>query len=214
VSEKIKGFSPSFGGMAAFDGTVKRINGIQGFGPVTFTTDSIAISDDGASVYGIDNQLSSFEFTRFSLAPTGISFLDRTDGLAGGFGSVRTRISGGRVYLTNGRVIDPVTKLLMGTYSMGDTASPLVSCIPDPASARAYCLSSLQLISTTVTLVSFDQTLFTKLAAVDTKLPVSLIGLGTLVRFGAKGFAVGASTGGFPGSPFDKIYLISSDIAL
>jgi hypothetical protein len=211
VSEKVKVSLPSFAGIAVFDGAVKRTNEIQGF--VLFSADSVAISDDNAFVYGMDNQSSDLAFTRFTISPAGISFLDQTNGLTSGFMPTRIRFYSGRLYLANGRVIDPVNKLLLGIYQLGGTSLEMEGCIPDILPARTYCLASSESPST-VTLVSFDQVLFTKLATVDTKLPAGARGLGTMVRFGARGFGVGARTAGLAGSPFDKIYLISSDIAL
>lgn len=211
VTKKIKGLSPSFGGIAVFDGAVKRPNEIQGWGASAFTADAIAASDDSSTIYGVDNQVSSFEFTRFSVAPTGITFLDKTNGLAGSFLPTRIANYAGRLYSTNGRVIDPVNKLLAGTYLLSGASPAVDSCIPDALPARSYCLAYG---ATTITLASFDQTLFTQLATVDTKLPVPLSSRTRMVRFGARGFAVGAISGGSPLSPYDKLYLITSDIAL
>ena len=211
VSEKTKGTSPSFVGLAVFDGAVRRPNKFQGFGVFA---NAIAISDDAASVYGIDYETSLFELSRFSIAPTGISFLDQTNGLAGNYATTRIQFYGGRLYLTNGRVIDPVNKVLAGVYQPGGpTWSLVTSCIPDSLSARTYCLDGTIEANKTLTLISFNQALFTQLAKVDTHIPVDTFGIGPLVRFGTKGFAIGARTSGFSG-PFDKIHLISSDIAL
>lgn len=211
VTEKVKGLSPSFGGIAIFDGAVKRINGIPGWGLSAFTADAIAVADNSATVYGVDNQISSFEFTRFAVAPTGITFIDQTNGLAGNFLPTRISNYAGRIYSTNGRVIDPVNRLLAGTYQLSGASPSVDSCIPDALPARAYCLAYG---AATITLASFDQTLFTQLATVDTKLPTSTFKQTRMVRFGTRGFAIGANTGGNPISPYDKLYLITSDIAL
>ena len=210
VSEYSKVWSAAFVGLAVYDGTVKRANEIPGgTSPIGYYADNIAISDDGTYVYGVDNSVSSFEFTRFSISQSGINFLDQTNGLAGNFWPARAYYQGGQIYLTNGRVIDPINKTLTGTYLTDGAVNAGGSCIPDPLLSRSYCTST----SLIMMLVSFDGSNFAKMTTINTNLSVAWLSGTTMTRFGSRGFAIGARSPNASGAN-DKIHLIFSDIAL
>jgi len=213
VIKKLNNLSPAFQGIAIYDNATKRAHEIPAWtGGATSLANAIAIADDGAFAYGINNETTGFELSRFSISPTGISQLDKTDGLAGGW-LTQLRMLDGRLYLTNGRVIDPANNVLLGIYPHDTYRSQ--DCMPDPSTARTYCLAiPYSPTASTVSLVAFDRTLFAQLATVETRIPAAAIAPGTMVRFGARGFAVGAATAYTAYPPYDRILLISSDIAL
>ncbi len=214
ISKMVKNWSPSFSGVSVYDNNVKRPNDIPGWGGGGYAIipDSVAVSDDGSMVYGIDYDSSSFELSRFSVSPPGISFIDQTMNLVTTYLPARMQYHNGLLYLTDGVVIDPVKKIRLGTYQFGGLSTE-TDCVPDSTQPRTYCLGAPSPPGGTLLLEAFDETSFSLLSTVDTKIQVGAIG--AMVRFGTTGFAVAGTTSYalYPGDHYDKIYLIQSDIA-
>jgi hypothetical protein len=121
-------------------------------------------------LYGYNNETTEFGFRRMSVGSTGVSTLDVTQSLITGFG-IDIEFDGGRVYATSGKVIDPETRTLLGTFPVG-SAGPVE---PDSAHGKVYFLSS-------GTLLEFEQATFTLLRSLPiagvSGTPSSLVNIG------------------------------------
>lgn len=87
-----------------YDGGSGRAN----HGAVYGSLDCLAMDESGSRLYALDNGLSSFEMTAYSVDAGGLTLLGRPQALAVGFGT-GLAAWGGRVYTSNGLVIDPST---------------------------------------------------------------------------------------------------------
>jgi hypothetical protein len=106
---------------------------------------------------------------------------------------IRFNPATGFVYGNDGRVVDPATGIVLGSYAVG-TPSTTNLMVPDSGLGKAFFLTQTQNIgSTTVTLQSFDLVNFTLLNSMtipDLKGTVS-----SFVRWGQNGLAFNTNQG-------------------
>ena len=146
--------TPRSRGVAVFDGGTLRPVVTMGEG---YAAHSITFGADDATVYGFNNEWASAELTTMRLAHDGLHFVTADFGLGWGYGE-EIEFSDGRIYNSNGNVVDPVQKTLVGRYGVTDAVEP------SPANNRTYTLTG-------TTLQAFHRTDFTLM---DTfKLPTS-----------------------------------------
>jgi Calx-beta domain/FG-GAP-like repeat len=106
---------------------------------------------------------------------SGVSGVSRIGSLISGY-STDMKFSGGLLYATNGRVVDPETQMLIGTFQSGGS-----SVAVDAAQHRAFFISNN-------IITAYDTDTFIKIGSVT--LPVSFSGTPTsLVRWGTNGLA-------------------------
>jgi len=166
VSLENPGFSPNHVGVAVYDEGVRRA------APRPTGSNVIEFNETGSRLYGYDNSISSFSFMRMTVERNGIDVLDAIDGLISGFG-VDIEYSDGRIYASNGQVIDAESRTLVGTYP-GVTEGSLVE--PDANAGRTYFLTPSgrrsaretvpQRVPQSWSLKIFDRDRFTLLATV------------------------------------------------
>jgi hypothetical protein len=173
------GVSPPEAGVAIFDNGVQRqktgADHISG-------SDFVAYSASASRLYGAGN----FDGLRtMTIDPTGVAGTTFATTSVG----ARIKVAGGLVYGSSGKVMNPDTGTLLGTFS--DASS--FAFVPDAAAGRVYYLNSDFFNSSDLTLRAYD---------VNTFLPVgsqSISGVsGTptnLVRWGANGLAFCTSAG-------------------
>jgi len=188
VSRRNVGFSPRHEGVAIY------ANGAQLpiATPRHTGSNVIEFSNTSATLYGYNNETTEFGFRRMSANENGVSVSDVTANLISGFG-VDIEFEGGLIYATSGRVIDPETLTLVGTYP----ASGLVE--PDSTIGRVFFLTDS---GGTRTLVAFDQATFTLIGSLE--IP-GVAGTATsLIRWGSDGVAFRTSG--------NQIYIIRSPL--
>lgn len=144
----------------------------------------IAFSNSPEVLYGANTESTSYEFSKMTVASCGVAL---TKGTRGIFPSADIKYDNGRVYATNGYVIDPEIPSLVGTFSTSDIGFPVVE--PDSKANRIY---SLRMTGSSATLYVFDMQTLVSLGALNlpgvTGLPDSL------VRWGANGLAFNTPT--------------------
>jgi len=114
VSLKNQGISPRHAGVAIFDNGVQRTNKTQRH----TGSNRVEYSDNTAIVYGYNNETSEFGFRELHVNSNGITEYNVTENFISGYG-VDIKYSGGVIYSTNGRVLNPVGPVILGTYPVG-----------------------------------------------------------------------------------------------
>lgn len=149
ISRRNAGFSPRHEGVVIYDGAVKRSVETPGH----TGSNVIGFSDDPAVLYGYNNETTDFGFRKMTLDASGVQVVTSQGNLLSGFGTDFV-FADGRVYVTSGRVIDPVSGTLLGTYA----ASGLVA--PDTKAGIVYFLKGF---GSTLHLALFDLETFVPL---------------------------------------------------
>lgn len=153
----------------------------------------LAFGDTSTVLYGYDRFDSGEYFDRMSVTPSGLSLIDSAHRLVG---FNREMIyAAGRLYFTNGRILDPVTVRIVG---MIDSSGWTVR--PDPALGKVYFLTSVD--DGTVQLNVFDLTTSQGIGSLNISglrtfpIPPNFLPRVTrLIRWGADGLAFRSSTG-------------------
>jgi hypothetical protein len=121
VARMNDGFSPRHEGVAIYDDGVKRPDETAdhtGSNRIEFGSSRSALGIPDTRLYGYNHETTEFGFRRMTVDASGVSTLDATSNLISGF-TVDIDFDDGRIYATNGRVIDPGTLTIAGTYSVG-----------------------------------------------------------------------------------------------
>ncbi|MDX6384781.1 MAG: hypothetical protein QOK48_2354 [Blastocatellia bacterium] len=150
VSRMYKSGSPRHAGVGVYDNGVRRAT-------TTATlsgSNVIESSASAATLYGYNNESSEFGFRKMSISNSGVAVVSTTQGVISGFG-VDISYANGLVYSTNGRVINPETATLLGSFPSIVSGSLVV---PDPGASRVYFLTGSG--SSTLTLKAFNLTTF------------------------------------------------------
>lgn len=143
VSRMNDGFSPRHQGVAIYDDGVQRPDetpGHTGSNRIEFGSTRRALGVPSARLYGYNNETTEFGFRRMTVDASGVSTIDATSNLISGF-SIDLDYDDGRMYATNGRVIDPELRTIVGTYAVG-LAGPVE---PDSDHDRVFFVSGGEL---------------------------------------------------------------------
>ena len=190
VSRRYDGVSPRHAGVAIYDSGAMR--------PLTTPTHTgsnvIEPSMLAARLYGLNSETSEFGFRRMNVAPEGVSVVDATPGLVDGF-NLDMEFDAGRIYFSNGQVIDPEQRQLLGTFTLPQgVSSPVVR--PAADIGRVFFMTG-------GTLRTFNATTFVPLGTVD------ITGVEgdarSLIRVGATGLAFRTSE--------DQVFLLGDQPA-
>ena len=174
-----RGLSPPEAGVAIFDNGVQR----QRTGPEHIAgSDYVAYSASASKLYGAGN----FGGLRtMTIDATGVASTTNTDTSVG----ARIKVAGGLIYGSSGRVMNPDTGTLLGTFSDANS----MAFVPDAAVGRVYYLNSDFFNSSTLTLKAYDVNTF---LPVGSQIISGVSGTPTnLVRWGANGLAFCTSAG-------------------
>jgi sugar lactone lactonase YvrE len=190
-----RGTSSSSGAaVALYDDGVQRGNNVVG----SFSTLSLAFDTaDPTRLYGLNF---SNTLNRMTVTPTGLSSSGTSNVTATG----AVKFDAGRLYSANGRVLDPQTGALLGTFT-GENIHTFTAFVPDSKVGRAFFVtvpnSGFETVSTAVLRV-FDQQTFTPTGTLD--IP-GVRGTPTaLVRWGTNGLAFCTTSG--------QVFLIQSTL--
>jgi hypothetical protein len=181
-----RGGSPRHGGVAVYDDGVQRTTTT----PDHTGSNVIEFSESAATLYGYNNETSEFGFRRMAIDSSGVTVSDVFTSFMGdliyGFG-VDIQFHGGLIYTTSGRVIDPVVRSVLGTFSLPTTFDNLVEA--DSAIGRVFFLNSFG----RWTIRAFDMATRQQLGG------VTVSGVtgdpGSLIRWGSKGLVFRTSGG-------------------
>lgn len=171
---------------ASSAGTVMFVNGNQlPVAPPTFSANnSFAFNEAGTFIYGYNNENSEFGFHTLRVGSDGIALLSSTTGLISQF-SARIEYAAGRVYSTNGAVIDAEQRLRVGAFNSPQAFS-MPAIYADAVLGRIFLLADN-------TLNAYDMNSFNFLGSVTLPTTVNMehpaVGLIRLVRWGTDGFA-------------------------
>jgi hypothetical protein len=169
--------SPRHLGVIVFDDGVPRDLVSQGH----TGSNRIEFSPLADTLYGYNNETTEFGFRKLHVTAEGIQEVSVKGNLLYGFGTDMT-FAAGRMYATNGTVINPAEGTVLGTLSASGAVHP------DPANDRAFVMSQG---STTVEAISTIT--FARIAAIT--LP-DVDGITrSLIRWGTDGLAYRASEG-------------------
>lgn len=170
--------SSSSGTIAVYDNGVRR-------GPANPTENF-----SGAVAFGI-SPVTAFVFNgsdlrRVGITSNGLRSLDNTGGLLTS-GSAETKVDGNLIFTPAGRVVDPIAKSILGTFS--NVSSAIVE--PETAQGKVFFLRSASDFpgggNQTYRIVAFNQHTFLPLGSVD--VPNVNGSPRSLVRFGQDGIA-------------------------
>jgi len=182
VSRLRPGVSPRHGGVAIFDNGVQR----------TLTTPDhtgsnvIEFSNSPEILYGQNTETTEFGFRRMAVATCGVITLNTSQNLIAGFG-LDFRVDNGLVFATGGRLIDPETRTLLGTFIVRNPnsfGSGPILVAPDVKAGRVYFV----LDEAGVTFLRvFDTKTFLKIG--ELQLPGVSGTISSLIRWGQNGLA-------------------------
>jgi len=180
ISRMNRSVSPRHAGVAVFDDGVQRPTTT----PRHTGSNSITFSASASTLYGYNNETTEFGFRRMALDASGVAVIDATPNMIQGFG-VSIEFDAGRVYASNGPVVDPSGPGLAGRYvpvGFGGFVRP------DSAANRTFFL-----MSSPMRILAFDQTTFTLVQSISLSgnfgFPRSFL------RWGTNGFAFHTDTG-------------------
>jgi len=117
VSLKFKSVSPRHGGVAIYDGNVRRSAFVPGHAGTGNANNVIEFSSTAGTLYGYNNETSGFGFSRIAVSATGATLIDvytsfDTPQLISGYGT-DIRFGGGFVFSTEGKMVDPVARVVV-----------------------------------------------------------------------------------------------------
>lgn len=125
------------------------------FGPIGSNVISFASAE---TLYGYDNEVSSFELTTYAVDSMGLSGVGGVENLVYAY-NTDILAADGKIYTTIGRVVDPVEKQLLGTFAGG--GRPGV----DAANGRVYYVQTPS--GSAGVLKIFDSETYTTLASIS-----------------------------------------------
>ena len=163
--------SPAYEGVAIYDDSVPRPDRTDVFGATRIVRGPTA-----SAIYGFNDQGYSY-FHRMLVTATGIKEDASTQGLLQSYRDIE--YENGRVFGTDGAVIDEVAMTLLGTIPVSGNAVR-----PDVANGRVHILSS-------PTIHTYSSTSYSTRIGIYTN---AVVAGNTLVRWGADGLAVGGGS--------------------
>jgi hypothetical protein len=184
----------NFAGVAIYDDGIVR--------PTTTPTNSISdfikfSSSSPNILYGYNPETTEFGFRRMAVDSSGVTVTSVTPNLIATRFCCSFRYESGLVYSTNGRVINPDTATVVGTFGIPDFSDLVV---PDPANNRVYFLTGS---GSTLILKAFNATTFLQTGSLS--IPGVSGSPGSFIKWGNDGLAF-RTTG-------NQIFLVStSDI--
>ena len=178
--------------VAIYDNGLQRTNTTsEAFDPRVTT---ITFGQTKSTLFGYDGATTGFQFVRMAVDALGVSMANITTGLLTGFG-VTIEFDSGRIYASNGTVIDPVTMTIVGT--LNDPLLTFQSLIkPDSSLGRVFVVSGN--LGTPYTLFAFDMSSFKLTGSMSIEgiiggPPIGPPGVASLIRWGSDGIAFRSS---------------------
>ena len=188
VARKYANTSPGHGGVAVYDAGVPRA-AVTPDNPINSVVEFTA---GAATLYGANTKTTGNDFNVLAVGAGGLTVASTTPGLVDGFGTDMVA-AGGRLYLSDGIVIDPAasTRVAAGRFGFDASAARVVR--PDVANNRVHFLSTASPFGAAAgaRLWAFDATTFAPAGSLT--VPGVGGGTGRLARWGADGLAFPAA---------------------
>lgn len=162
--------SPRHEGVAVYDEGVRRARMTQDH----TGANSIDFGESGSVLYGYNNETSEFGFRTIAVTAEGVRQGRVTGALFHDY-EIRIRYASGRVYGTDGGVVDASRHVRVGSFAAGG-----VSVLPDPVLGRVFILSG-------GVIRVYDMNTFQLLGTIT--VPGVTGGTRALVRWGTDGLA-------------------------
>lgn len=175
------------------------------------TTFRLTVSENASVLYGIGL---SGDLLKFTLDDNGVSLarVTRSFDLINGVNGADIAFAAGRIYTTNGLVIDPETPKIVGNFSFPHPTT-VWGIVPDPATGRLYVLTSDQTCNTcpySAVIYAFD---LNTLSLIDSIEVTGLIGVPrSFIRWGANGFAFRTNQSNGVAKPTDQVFVIRTSL--
>ncbi len=179
-----------YDGVTVYDNGVARPNTSNGG---AYSINSIEFSNSASTLYGYENESSGFSLVKFAVNSSGVQKVNSISNLISGFG-VTIEYADGLLYTLNGRVINPETQSLVGTFQSGGTAMAV-----DAALHRIFFMNNN-------VLTAYDTTTFNKIGSAT--LPAFSGTPLSLIRWGANGLAFRTYNNFSPND--SQLYLLQS----
>jgi hypothetical protein len=197
VSRRNVGFSPKHEGVAIYDSGVRRNTTTPGH----TGSNVIEFSSSGSTLYGYNNESTEFGFRKMTVNASGVTTTTTTANIISGFG-VDIKYDNGMVYASTGRVVNPESGTIAGTFSGVSS----LAFVPDSTTQRVFFVTGS---GSNTTLQAFDQNTF--IPAGSLSIPGVIGDPGSLIRWGTNGLAFRTSgnqvffvqTSVVPGNPID-----------
>jgi VCBS repeat-containing protein len=182
VSRYSKQIQPGLKGIAVYDDGIPRP---QTTSPLD-SAELITFSDSASTLYAYNDIVSGQDLYRLAVSASGVSIVTDQEELVATQANQRIEFDAGRIYSTSGRVVDPATNTLLGTYPIlnpNRDSTPLESIA---ARGLTYFLANKQL-------QAFDSQTFLPVASLD--IPTLTGNEWTLIHYSNSGLAY-IGTGG------------------
>jgi hypothetical protein len=184
VSLRNFGFSPRHEGVAIYDGAIRRTTMTPGH----TGSNVIEFSASAGTLYGYNNGTTEFGFRRMAVAASGVTVTDNYTSfqspiLINGF-NTDIHFGGGFIFSTEGKMIDPIARTVVRTFTLPGTFSNLV--VSEPSLNRVF-------YQTSFTIRAFDTGSGTEVGSAS--VPGMTGNPASLIRWGAKGLAFRTDTG-------------------
>ncbi|MDQ5837553.1 MAG: hypothetical protein M3379_12315, partial [Acidobacteriota bacterium] len=189
VARRNVGFSPKHEGVAVYDDGVQRPTTT----PSHTGSNSIEFSASASTLYGFNNETTEFGFRKMAVDASGVTVTRVTGGIVSSFGN-NIEFDAGRVYFSTGRVIEPESATILGTFPNIGFGNIV---LPDSSVGRTFFISGTDLsdqsFNSTVTIRAFDQRTFLPVGS------ATVAGVNgrvlSFIRWGANGLAFCTSGG-------------------
>jgi len=166
--------SPRYEGVAIYDDGVQRPTTVG----AAFNNETIEFSSSSSILYGYNNETTGFQLNKMIVNGSGVTVSSSYTNLIAGF-DVEIKYDHGKLYASNGRVVDPEADTVIGTFPVGSFAF-----VPDYSAQRVYFVTGS---GSSATLQAFDQNTFSLVGS----LPIPGVNgsPSSLVRWGSNGLA-------------------------
>lgn len=180
VARRNEGTSPKHEGVAIYDNGRKRLDETPGHSG----SNVIEFGDSPNRLYGYNNESSESGFRRMEVSSSGVSVIDVTADVITESGE-DIEFADGRIYATNGQVLDPERRTLVGTFTL-DRLGGAVEPIPAESRVFFYSLGSL---------FEFDQETFALVQSfpIEDEVAAAPIEVESLVSIGGRDLAFRSS---------------------
>jgi len=175
-----------------YDNGVQRSNTTPANGP---QISSISFSQSSSTLYGEDGAPFASVFVTMAVNSLGVSISNTATGLIPGGELVRIEFDAGRIYASNGTVIDPVSNTLVGTLQ--DPLLTFESLVKPDSSINGVFVVSGRL-GNPYTLLAFNMSTLQSTGSMTVEgitggPPLGPPGVASLIRWGADGVAFRSS---------------------
>jgi hypothetical protein len=138
ITRRNHGYSPSFEGVAIYDSGVARPNVDNDI----FGSTTIAFGSQASTLYGYDNEDTSFTLNRMTIDALGVSTVASQSNVIYGF-NVKIITQGDMIFATSGAAVDGTQLQLLGTYVIPGTGFSGTAVVDSATSSVIFASGNL-----------------------------------------------------------------------